>query len=701
MHRPAPTSNRPAAASAAARALRAALALTLACALCLPATALAAPDAGDAPAEAESQRDANDRQIAKAREAAAAIPAPQVDTAAPAQPAKPGVTRIHVLSFSYMDAILLESDGRFGLVDAAEDSDYPDGKRPLYPADLYPPERPGITHGAGVEQQLVAQLKKVGVTEGNLEFFIGTHPHSDHIGGADTIIETFKPERIYTPEYKDAYIQGGTRPDPTDKAAFAKWTSHPRLWDNLYVYDQMIAAAKDNDAELIQSLTPETARFKLGSMDIEIVNYDEAYKKSPVSDANDFCWGVKVEALGQRAFLAGDINNYNGDEDALAKTLGHVDLLKLGHHGGPGSNSTAYLRSILASPATESAIAVQTGAYAHATPELIGALDSSNARHLTTEEAARDGRPAIVITFAKDGLTTNVDSMAQAFRTRTSSPYLTSYVNGKQAPLSGWVSRNGRWYWFENAASPVEGQWRALGGTWYYLTANGTMATGWAHDGSAYYFFEPSGAMHPGGWLLDQGTWYYLSPSGAMATGWVNLSGTWYYLGDDGRMRTGWYVADGRWYYSDASGAMRSSGWLSTGGAWYWLEPSGAMAENTWKLIRNVWYYLGEGGAMRTGWFQVGGTWYLANGSGAMLTGWQRVGGMWYYLHGSGAMAEGWANLGGTWYYLAPGSGAMHVGWLELDGTWYYLSGSGAMVTGRQIINGKPYVFAMSGAWAG
>ena len=691
MHCSTPTTKK----STARRAFRAALALALATALALPATALAAP--GEGGETTLTQRDIDDRAIREAREAMAATPAPQAkEVPAPEKPSAPGATRIHVLSFCYSDAILLESNGRFGLVDAAEDSDYPDGSDPRYPA-----ERPGITHGAGVEQQLVAYMKKVGVTEDNLDFFIGTHPHSDHIGGADTVIETFKPKRVYTPEYKDEYIQGGKRPDPSDSKALAAWKSHPRLWDNLYVYDQLVSAAEAADSELIQSLTPETARFKLGAMDIEIVNYDEEYKTKPTADANDFCWGVKVEAFGKRAFLAGDINNYNGDEDALAKTLGHVDLLKIGHHGGPGSNSASYIHAILSASSGPSPIAIQTSPFNIATHQLVDSLTESNARHFTADEAAATGRAAIVVTFSKDGLTTNVDSANQTFRTRTSSPYLTSYVNGKQVPLSGWIARDNRWYWFENSATATESQWKALGGTWYYLTANGAMAIGWAHDGNAWYFFDSSGAMRPGGWLLDRGTWYYLGPSGAMQTGWLNLGGTWYWLGDDGKMRIGWYRANGAWYYSAGSGAMRANGWLNDRGTWYWLEPSGAMTENAWKLVNGTWYWLKPGGAMATGWYQVGGTWYLSNGSGAMLTGWQNVNGTWYYLRSSGAMAEGWLKLGGTWYYLQPGSGAMRTGWLQLGGTWYYLSGSGAMVTGRQIIDGKVYSFALNGALAG
>ena len=63
----------------------------------------------------------------------------------------------------------------------------------------------------------------LGVTQENFEFYIGTHPHSDHIGTADEVIEEFHPKRVYIQEYKDSYI--------SNPAA---------LWDNLYVYDQML-----------------------------------------------------------------------------------------------------------------------------------------------------------------------------------------------------------------------------------------------------------------------------------------------------------------------------------------------------------------------------------------------------------------------------------------------------------------------------
>ena len=704
-------------------------------------------------------------------------------------------THIHILPFAGTDAIVLESNGRFGIVDSGEDSDYPDGSDPRYPL------RPGIVKGSGVEDAVVAYLKNLGVNSGNLEFYLGTHPHSDHIGSADEIIREFRPQRVYLAEYQDSFI--------SDEA---------RLWDNQYVYDRAIAAAKETGAILIQNLDPNapvepapnpveaqsdltavgdapqadvldaegvmerfgvdptdqddpynsellpeegiavtrsvdpnlihehapdpsttgSPFFTLGDMNIEIVNYGDDYKFNPVPDANYFSWGVKVKAGGSTAFLAGDINNYDGDEDRLSGMIGHVDLLKLAHHGLSGSNTPSYLTAL--SPT----YAVQTGNSSNLPEYATKTLDRLGVRYFTAPEASANGYGAVVATFARDGLHLNVMKDAATYHAFNHDPRLVLYYQGLKQAYQGWKKLGGSWYWFANSAAATQNSWIKQGGTWYWLTDSGAMATGWAKaaDGK-WYYFDGSGAMQTG-WAKVGGAWYYLSGSGAMQTGWLKLGGTWYWLDpESGAMATGWAkAADGKWYYFEGSGAMRSggwmkqgsswyylsgsgamqTGWLSKGGSWYWLDPesgrmatgwakatdgkwyyfegSGAMRSGGWMKQGSSWYYLSGSGAMQTGWLSKGGSWYwLDPESGRMATGWAKASdGKWYYFEGSGAMRSGgWMKQGGTWYYLN-GSGAMHTGWLDLGGKRYYLSESGAMVTGKVTIEGETYRFDSSGA---
>ena len=603
-------------------------------------------------------------------------------------------THIHILPFAGTDAIVLESNGRFGIVDSGEDSDYPDGSDPRYPL------RPGIVKGSGVEDAVVAYLKNLGVNSGNLEFYLGTHPHSDHIGSADEIIREFRPQRVYLAEYQDSFI--------SDEA---------RLWDNQYVYDRAIAAAKETGAILIQNLDPNapvepapnpveaqsdltavgdapqadvldaegvmerfgvdptdqddpynsellpeegiavtrsvdpnlihehapdpsttgSPFFTLGDMNIEIVNYGDDYKFNPVPDANYFSWGVKVKAGGSTAFLAGDINNYDGDEDRLSGMIGHVDLLKLAHHGLSGSNTPSYLTAL--SPT----YAVQTGNSSNLPEYATKTLDRLGVRYFTAPEASANGYGAVVATFARDGLHLNVMEDAATYHAFNHDPRLVLYYQGLKQAYQGWKKLGGSWYWFANSAAATQNSWIKQGGTWYWLTDSGAMATGWAKaaDGK-WYYFEGSGAMRSGGWMKQGSSWYYLSGSGAMQTGWLSKGGSWYWLDpESGRMATGWAkAADGKWYYFEGSGAMRSGGWMKQGSSWY-------------------------------------------------------------YLSGSGAMQTGWLSKGGSWYWLDPESGMMATGWLESGGSWYYLDpSSGAMATGTAVIDGTRYIFDDSGACA-
>ncbi|MGN0469018.1 MAG: ComEC/Rec2 family competence protein [Acutalibacteraceae bacterium] len=225
---------------------------------------------------------------------------------------------IHFLSTGSSDAILIESAGKFALVDAGEDNDNPRGFDFL--------ELPGY------EDEVVAYLKKNAADESGkvkLDFVLGTHSHSDHIGGFDTVISDSDIEvgRAYLKEYDSSKILDHEVED----------------WDNQEVYDQMVNALKAKNVPIISQ--PDGTPFKLGNFTITLFNTVDEKTEEKVGE-NDQSFGVLVEKNGTRVFLAGDIDNLSGDEDRLASEIGDIDLLKVGHHGYFGSTTSNWVKTL-------------------------------------------------------------------------------------------------------------------------------------------------------------------------------------------------------------------------------------------------------------------------------------------------------------------------------------------------------------------
>lgn len=260
--------------------------------------------------------------------------------------------RIYFLNVGGADAILLESDGKFAMVDAAEDSDNPRGFREL--------------NYRGSEKYVLNCVKKIaGDKNGKvtLEFAVGTHAHSDHLGGFDTLF---------------------LDPDITVKKVLLKKYDERRIcdfevmhWDNKEVYEQMLAACEQRKFPVIFNLPTEG--FPLGNFTVTLFNTAvRDYGKRVWENENSL--GVLLEKAGLRAFLAGDINNVEGDEALLAPQIGKVDLLKTGHHGSLGSTSLPFAKTLCPD------IAVVTNSMKNLKKEPMYALNSVNAAVYATTQ---------------------------------------------------------------------------------------------------------------------------------------------------------------------------------------------------------------------------------------------------------------------------------------------------------------------------
>ena len=223
--------------------------------------------------------------------------------------------RIHFLNTANSDAILLESNGHFALIDSGEGS--------------HNPRRKGKYHG--FEETVIAYLKKAaGDADGSvhLDFILGTHAHYDHIGCFHAILQ-------------DTDITVGTAYfKPYDPALGKRYEDG---WGEQMVYDEILRDLDDRGIPLVQTL-PDTP-FTFGNFTVQFFNTVTPPSMRGEGE-NGASVGVKVTKGSRSAFLAADITRSTGLTELLKDEVGHADVLKLGHHGYYGSGSFAWYRAL-------------------------------------------------------------------------------------------------------------------------------------------------------------------------------------------------------------------------------------------------------------------------------------------------------------------------------------------------------------------
>ncbi len=222
--------------------------------------------------------------------------------------------KIHFLNTESSDCIILESNGHLAMIDCAEDSDNPRGFEEL---EL-----------KGFEDRVLKYVKDNFADENgkvHFDFILGTHSHSDHIGGFDTLLadEDITVGKAYLKRYQPYYIK----------------EQEVVEWDNEEVYNQMVEAINARGIPLIQNIPTES--FMHGTFKLRFLNTEEP-KETDLGE-NENAVALYVEDGDKKILLMADVNYLDGDEQAISKELGKVDLVKLGHHGYGYSSGTPFL----------------------------------------------------------------------------------------------------------------------------------------------------------------------------------------------------------------------------------------------------------------------------------------------------------------------------------------------------------------------
>lgn len=176
----------------------------------------------------------------------------------------------------------------------------------------------------------------------DIDYLIGTHPHSDHIGGMATVINSIS--------VKNAII--------------------PNKEHDTKTYEAFIDALIDKNVNTIPAAPGET--YSLGEAKFTVLGP----VKSNYKDLND--WSVVIKlTYGNKSFM------FTGDAEKLAESdiisKGYdlsADVLKIGHHGSTTSTSTAFLNKV--SPTYAVISCAVENSYGHPHDETIDLLNSKN-----------------------------------------------------------------------------------------------------------------------------------------------------------------------------------------------------------------------------------------------------------------------------------------------------------------------------------
>lgn len=247
-----------------------------------------------------------------------------------AQPLPSGQTSVTVLDVGQGDAVLLGQDGVFCLIDAG------------------PPE---------AAETLVNALQQAGVER--LHLLVMTHPHADHIGGMESVLQNFAVDAVLLPDFTLAENQ-------TDAM--------------LYYLERAI---QQNGARSITAVTG--TEYAIGSATLTVLQAGIEAEESGRDDAvNNTSLCLRFEA-GDFSFLdTGDAEA--AAEEALVEQYGgalHCTLLKAGHHGSSTSNTAALLAA-----ASPQAVAVSCGKdndYGHPHKAVLQRLEEVDANVYRTD----------------------------------------------------------------------------------------------------------------------------------------------------------------------------------------------------------------------------------------------------------------------------------------------------------------------------
>ena len=168
------------------------------------------------------------------------------------------------------------------------------------------------------EDDLEKYLDDLGIT--TLHCVIATHPHEDHIGSMDMILDEFTVNNLIMPNAE------------VDTDTFTATGDYTRMMEGAQKQGTTVTYAKGGET------------FSFGELQFEFL----APNATDYTDLNDWSLVTKVTYGSTSMILTGDAEEHSEEQILERYTSSQLDcdILKSGHHGSSSSSSEAFLDAI-------------------------------------------------------------------------------------------------------------------------------------------------------------------------------------------------------------------------------------------------------------------------------------------------------------------------------------------------------------------